>query len=172
MKIKIEFQKYSFFGITFYRKVSPSGEILKLARKETRSRAQSDDIFITTKGKYIVLDENQNPGNFIERTPGVFSSDLNPYIRGIYHLKAEQDSEWWCVKKQDLLKSGYTVEKFYLAKDNTSILTENSKYVFFTGSFKIIDTIPIIKAPLPVETTSQKEIVGLEELVGFKFVKL
>lgn len=165
--INLNFKQYSFFDVIFYKKSSPSGELIKIARKESRPRSESEDIFIITKGKYVILDENQNSTNYVVRTPGVYSNELNSYTRGIYHIKAEEYSEWWCVKRKDISRK-FSLQKIIIDKEDNYTLESNSKYVFFVGSFKVVDTNNVINAPVPVQTSIQKEILCAEKIIGFK----
>lgn len=165
--INLNFKQYSFFDAIFYKKSSPSGELLKIARKESRPRSESEDIFIITKGKYVILDESQSSTNYVVRIPGVYSEELNPYTRGIYYIKAEENSEWWCVKRKDI-SGKFALQKIIVDKGNTYTLEASSKYIFFVGSFEVLDTNNVINAPVPIQTSNQKEILCTEKIIGFK----
>lgn len=167
----INYTKYSFFGMTFYNKISPAGEKIKSIRKNVKPRNEVEEIFLFTKGKYVVTDEDGLSHNYIERVPGVYSEELNPFERGIYYITAQEDSEWWCVNRSDLIKNNFKLKKIDRSANQILSLKANTKYVFFTGKFLYDAGNGVnksIQAPVPLNNTSAKDVLVTDRILGYE----
>ena len=157
--------------MTFYNKISPAGEKIKSIRKNVKPRNELEEIFLFTKGKYIVTDENGDSHDYVERVPGVFSEELNPFERGIYYITAQEDSEWWCVNRSDLIKNNFKLKMIDCAVNQILSLKANTKYVFFTGKF-LYDAgngvNKTIEAPVPLTITNTKDILVVNRILGYE----
>lgn len=163
-----ELLSYTFFNLRFVRYVTPAGEAVRVARLTSTPRAEADDLYIYTKGKYIGVGENVDYTSI--RTMGDFSRDLEPEPRGIYVKTAETDSEWWCVDYNQLKSAGYDADKVYL-EPGTRVLPAGFRYTLFTGSFSVNGTD--YATPLALEIGAEdREIIVTETVIGYQLIPL
>lgn len=162
--------QHTFYNMAFYQNASSKNSTTKIARLKSPPRNEAEDIYIYTRGEYIVKCKDNGYEDI--RTPGVFSVDLESEPRGVYEKNNIDESEWWCVSRDELSRENFIVDKVIIEKNHHFNLENNTKYVFFIGSLKFQNSEDVLQFPGELETLNETEIVCVEKIIGYKLTKL
>jgi len=162
----MQYTRYNFFNWNILKLKAAEGEIFKVDYSEDMTRAETGKLTLYTKGLMTAIKDDDPTYAIVDRVPGLYSEDLKDIPAGIYTFTAVNESEWWCIRYDNIIKKLPTVSVFRSNIGETTVLPIGTKLFICEGDHTINDAGATSPTSYEVSLTSAT-IVATTNCYGF-----